>query len=844
MAFLAPFVTLSASFMVLLGVRAHRPSATAPWLIVAAALALCTLPTLIGTPALMALYLVGELLLIAALGMLVRRRHERLSRAALIDASIIALCFGAIAWLYLAQPATEAAVRNDLASILVPVSLAADVLLVAVGALLGLSAWRQGPAAKLVSGAIAVLVASHLLYMWASTHGGHDRGGIEGMAWTAFTLLLAGGALHPSMRLLGEPVARTDAGLTRGRMAVFALTSVLAPAVAIGEALLHGHSHVAVSVVSGAVFLLVLLRVADLVREHEALAQRALRSSFETRLGSLVRNSSDMMSILDADGTVGYSSPSTLRLLGLDEETAAGMDWSEHVHPDDQEHVERFLSGLAPGASGELECRVRTATGEWRDVQALATNVSEGGAFEGIVLTARDVTDRRALERTLLHQASHDMLTGLPNRMLLRERLDEALARRRRTGAPLALVFLDLDEFKTVNDSLGHAAGDTVLREVARRLDGCIRAGDTAARLGGDEFALLVADLAREDEVLEVAERILAALREPFEVGGRVIDPNGSVGIAFASESSETADLLLRDADVAMYLAKDRGKGAYAIYEPSMHAAALARLELKGDLARAIADEAITLAFQPVVDLRTGEIRAYESLARWEHPERGPIAPCEFIPLAEETGLIVPLGRLLLRKACRHAAEFHLACTVGAPLRVSVNVAARQLASDDFVQDVRDAVAESGIQPCDLILELTESAMMSDLDLAAARLAELRAFGVGLAVDDFGTGYSSLNSIRSFPVDRLKIDRSFVIGLADPRTRGLTEMIVELGGLLDLLVVAEGIEDEAQMRAVLELGCLYAQGFLLQRPASAEQVLAHLTEHGRWVRLPSLAPAG
>jgi EAL domain-containing protein (putative c-di-GMP-specific phosphodiesterase class I) len=274
-----------------------------------------------------------------------------------------------------------------------------------------------------------------------------------------------------------------------------------------------------------------------------------------------------------------------------------------------------------------------------------------------------------------------------------------------------------------------------------------------------------------------------------------------------------------------------------------MHAAAIARLELKRDLAAAVADDQITLAYQPVVDLRSGEIRAYESLARWTHPTLGPVPPGEFIPLAEETGIIVPLGRALLQRACRQAAEFHKACTAGAPLRVSVNVSARQLASDDLVDDVRAAVLGAGIRPCDLILEVTESTMMSDVALAAERLAELRAFGVGLAVDDFGTGFSSLNSIRSFPVDRLKVDRSFIVGLADARTRALTEMIVELGALLEMMVVAEGIEDEAQMRAVLELGCPFAQGYLLQRPIPGDAVLAHLTQHGRWVSLPALEPA-
>jgi diguanylate cyclase (GGDEF)-like protein/PAS domain S-box-containing protein len=838
--FAAPVVTLLAAAAVLAGVRLRAPGARAPWLLMALGLALCALPGLLQRPLIAALYLAGQLLLTAALVLLVRRRHERLARAAAIDTSIITLCFAAISWLYLVEPSRSAAVENGIAGTWSPLSLAFDVALVATASLLLLGAWRQGRAAKLLTLSVGALVASHLLFMWASTHGGHERGGPEGVAWLAFVALLGACALHPSMRLLSEPTERGDAGLTRGRLAVFAVTSMLAPAVAIVQAVLHKPGHVVISVASGVIFLLVLLRVVDLVREHQALTTATLLAGFEQRLGALVRNSSDVVSILDADGLVSYISPAALRLLDLDEDHARGMGWSELVHPDDRPALQQFLHTLETGASGEIDCRVRDAAGEWRDVETLATNLLGDGAVEGIVLNTRDVTDRKALERRLLHQASHDMLTGLPNRMLLRDRVEQALARRRRTGAPLAVIFLDLDDFKNVNDTLGHAGGDAVLVEVARRLDGCIRGCDTATRLGGDEFAVLVDDLTDDGQAVIVAERILAALAQPVEIDERIVQPIGSLGVAFATDGHATADHLLRDADAAMYLAKDRGKDAYAIYEPAMHAAAVARLELKADLARAIADGDITLHYQPVVDLRTGEIRAYESLARWTHPIRGSVPPAEFIPLAEQSGLIVQLGRQVLHQVCRQAAVFQDACTEGAPLRVSVNVSARQLASDELVADVRAAVLGAGIQPCDLILELTESAMMSDVQLAAARLAELREFGVGLAVDDFGTGYSSLNSIRSFPVDRLKVDRSFILGLADPRTRALTETIIELGGLLEMMVVAEGIEEESQMRAVLELGCPFAQGYLLQRPAPAADVLAHLASNGRWVALPAV----
>jgi diguanylate cyclase (GGDEF)-like protein/PAS domain S-box-containing protein len=841
MALLGPAFTTAAALCVAFGVRLHRPSARGPWKLVVLALTMCAVAGWTRLAALTPLYLVAELVLAGAMVGLVRSRHARLARATVIDASILTLGFAAITWLYLVGPYATAASSSGLTRLMAPVVSAADVLLIGAGALLMIGALRQGRAARLMAGSIVALVGSHLIFLWASLHGGHGEGGPDTVAWAAFCILLAGCALHPSMRMLSEPAERTDAGLTRGRLAFFAVTSLLAPSVTIAQAVLHRPSHVVISIASGVIFLLVLLRIADLVREHEVLTESNLRDRFEARLGSLVRNSSDVVSIVDADGVVLYISPAALRLVGLDERDAQGMDWWEFVHPDDQPALQGFLSDLEQGASGEVEYRVRDARGSWLDVETLATNLIGDGAVEGIVLNTRDVSDRKALERRLLHQASHDTLTGLPNRMLLRDRVDQALARRRRSRAPLAVIFLDLDDFKNVNDTLGHAEGDAVLQEVARRLDGCIRGCDTATRLGGDEFAVLVDDLADESQAITVAERILDALAEPLDVAGRTIEPTGSLGIAFAVDGRDTADALLRDADAAMYLAKDSGKGAYAIYEPAMHAAAVARLELKVDLARAVAEGDITLVYQPVVDLRSGEIRAYESLARWTHPERGPVSPAEFIPLAEETGHIVPLGRDLLFEACRQAAVFQEACVVGTPLRVSVNVSARQLASDRLIDDVREAVGAAGIRPCDLILELTESAIMSDVELAVARMAELRRFGAGLAVDDFGTGYSSLNSLRSFPIDRLKIDKSFVGGLDDARTRALTEMIVELGRLLDLQVVAEGIETEAQMHAVLELGCVLAQGYLLQRPAPAADVLAHLAEHGRWVAVSAVA---
>jgi diguanylate cyclase (GGDEF)-like protein/PAS domain S-box-containing protein len=838
---LTSVVTASAALAVFAGIRLHRPDRRTAWRLIGLGLAVSSVPGLGGLPRFAPLYVLGQLLIMAALVVFLRDRRGWPDRATTIDATIIAVAYASLTWLYLLGPYASAAKVNGIAAIWSVVISAIDVGLVALAAAVLLGLARGCGSARLLTLSLGSLVGSHMVFLWFSMHAGQRSADLNSLAWTLFVGALGAAALHPSMGVLSEPATRTGQALTPARLVIFAIASILAPTVAIVRTVLDQPRHVAITVASGVISLLVLLRVAELARVHGRLLEDALRTRFESRVGALVRNSSEAVCIVNAEGALQYTSPAALALIGVSAAGSWGQEWAVYVHPDDRPALRRFLADLEPGSSGGIDYRVRRRDGAWRHVETLATNLLGDGAVEGIVLNTRDVTDRKALERRLVHQATHDTLTGLPNRTLLRDRVEQALARRRRTRAPLAVIFLDLDDFKNVNDTLGHAAGDAVLQEVARRLDTCLRASDTATRLGGDEFAVLVDDLADESEAVAVAERILTELARPMQVGDRTIEPEGTVGIAFAADGRETSDTLLRDADAAMYLAKDRGKGAYAIFEPAMHAAAVARLELRSDLARAIEHGEITLHYQPVVDLRTGWIPAYESLARWTHPERGPVPPCEFIPLAEETGLIIPLGRDLLRRVCKQIAVFRETCTEGEPIRASVNVSARQFVSDELVDDVRAAIEAAGIRPQDLILELTESAMMSDIGLAASRLEELRALGVGLAVDDFGTGYSSLNSIRTFPVDRLKIDRSFIAHLDDTRTRALTGTIIELGAVLDMLVVAEGIEDAAQAAAVLELGCPFGQGYFLQRPIPVDEVLEHLAEHGRWIDLPALA---
>jgi diguanylate cyclase (GGDEF)-like protein/PAS domain S-box-containing protein len=453
-----------------------------------------------------------------------------------------------------------------------------------------------------------------------------------------------------------------------------------------------------------------------------------------------------------------------------------------------------------------------------------------GDTTVGRVWSFRDVTEQKRLEQELAHQAFHDSLTGLANQALFRDRVEHALARSARQGTRTAVLFLDLDNFKRVNDSLGHTAGDDLLASVAERLRACVSLSDTAARLGGDEFAVLLEDLDDEAEATDIAERVTDALRQPFGRGvDREVFVSASVGVAFPSPGA-TTDQLLSEADLAMYTAKRRGKGRAETYRADMHEDIADRLELEADLRRALERKELVPHFQPIVSLPSERITGVEALVRWSHPVRGDLPPDSFIPLAEETGLVVELGRQMLLDSCLQAAAW------GGRLSVSVNVSPRQLADDSLLGDVRDALTASGLDPASLVLEITETAMMQDADTTIERLAALKALGVRLAIDDFGTGYSSLSYLQRFPVDLLKIDRSFVETLASSDggadDGSLAATIVSLARTLRLAAVAEGVETSAQADALAELGCELAQGYLFAKPADAATITALLEAQG------------
>jgi diguanylate cyclase (GGDEF)-like protein/PAS domain S-box-containing protein len=553
----------------------------------------------------------------------------------------------------------------------------------------------------------------------------------------------------------------------------------------------------------------------------------------EARFQQIVRNSSDAILILDPEGRIRYQTPSVVRVLGFLAMDLEGARIDQVVHPAHAGHLEHFLAGLlraGPQSVRRTDVQLLRADDSVIHAEVIGSNLVETPDVGGLVLTIRDVTGRRTLEDQLRHQAFHDSLTGLPNRALFIDRVDHALDRVRRAEDTLpAVVFIDLDDFKTVNDSLGHGAGDELLGVVADRLRDCLRSGDTPARLSGDEFAVLLEDAPDNAAVLEVAERVLDALQQPVTIEGAQVYVKASIGVATRKGPSTSSDELLRNADLAMYTAKANGKGCVALFEPSMHDRAVDRLAIKSELERSVNDRTIEVAYQPIVRLDNRRIVAFEALARWTHPVRGQISPVEFVPIAEDTGLILPLGRLVLERACDQLARWRRGVP-GHDWRISVNLSARQLLAPDLVPMVRAATANTGLNPAAVTLELTESVLLSDSERVLRRLHDLKDLGVQIAIDDFGTGYSSLSYLQRVPFDVLKIDRAFVAALREGHGEAtLVRTIMDLAHTLGRNAIAEGVEREVEVEGLRRLGCEYGQGFLFGRASDAATLTA---EHG------------
>jgi len=559
-------------------------------------------------------------------------------------------------------------------------------------------------------------------------------------------------------------------------------------------------------------------------------------------------NAVDMIALVDCDGHRLYNSPAYQKVLGYSPEDLKTTSSIEQIHPDDRQRVLQAAEKARLSGQGErVEYRIRHKDGSWRTLESTASAIRNAkGQTDKLVIVNRDITERKRAEELLAHNAFHDALTNLPNRALFLDRLQHALTlSKRHANYKFAVLLIDVDEFKIVNDSLGHSAGDELLIKIGQRLKDAVRRADTVsrprsngvpdkpsnddtlARLGGDEFTILLDDIRDPIEAVRVAERVQAELATPFAVNQQEIVISASIGIASSTSPHTQAEDLLRDADIAMYRAKQAGKARCEVSDPAMHANAVKRLRLETDLRKALEQGEFRVHYQPIVSLQTGKITGFEALTRWQRPE-GILSPIAFIAVAEEIGLIIPMNRQLLREACQHLLSWQSEFPSSPPLTMSVNVTSKEFAQPDLASEIAKTLQQVGLDPACLQLEIVETIAMGDAEKSGQVLAQLKALGVRLSIDDFGTGYSSLSRLRRIPVDTLKIDRAFISHMdSDPESREIVRIIIMLAHNLGLKVVAEGTETEEHVNLLKQLNCEMAQGYYFSRPAD-DQAMSKL----------------
>jgi diguanylate cyclase (GGDEF)-like protein/PAS domain S-box-containing protein len=556
-------------------------------------------------------------------------------------------------------------------------------------------------------------------------------------------------------------------------------------------------------------------------------AERALEEN-ERRFRSLIENSSDIITVIDDQGRMRYASPSVEKLLGYQPEDLIGTQLSQHMHPDDAEAVLDHLVRSSSGGEHSVEFRFRERNGKWRTLEATVNYLLDNPDINGIVLNCRDVTARKRDEDTIRHLAYFDALTDLPNRMLFDDRLAQSLAHSRRKGAPgVAIMFLDIDRFKTINDTLGHGAGDELLRSAAQRLSPCLREEDTLARLGGDDFLFLIPEVSDVETAARIAQKILDCFSKPFRVLDHELHVTGSLGISMFPSDGNDAETLIRNADTALHRAKEQGRNRYQLYAPAMNAVAFQRLVLENNLRYAVERNEFALHYQPLVSLETGATVGVEALIRWQHPELGRISPADFVPMAEETGVIVPMTQWVLRTAC---AQMKSWLRSGINLQtMSLNVSPRFFNDSNLPEMVGEVLRATELEGHYLSIELTESVMMGSTDATIDTLQQLKQYGVKISIDDFGTGYSSLSYLKRLPIDTLKIDQSFVRDIPNsPDAEAIAVLIIGMAHSLKLSVVAEGVETQDQKLFLQFKGCDIMQGYLVSRPLPTDEITTFL----------------
>ena len=634
-----------------------------------------------------------------------------------------------------------------------------------------------------------------------------------------------------------QPVAwrlRSEAQLTASRQALLPYAATMVAGGAAITTMVFRHSLDSTmawtaSVIMGLLGARQMLDLHERLRSDDRTRHNRELQATESRFRNLVQRSTDMIAVLDSDGIITYLSHSAREILGVSPEDIIGERFVDLIHNEDRKHVGAELAKSARRSEGRqlMTFRVRHPGGRWRDIEAVPNNLLDDPSVRGIAVTARDVTERRELEDQLRHQAFHDPLTGLANRALLRDRVEHAVRRASRHGESVALLFVDLDDFKRINDLLGHAAGDIALRTVASRLRTALRDMDTPARLGGDEFAALLEGEIDGAVAALVARRVIDAVSKPISINDRTVTVGASVGIAISDKNS-TTDSVMQEADVAMYRAKSAGKGNYALFDSSMDLLTAARRRFEIDMKAALEDHQLVVHYQPVVTMDGGSIDSIEALVRWDHPHRGLLSARDFIQMAEETGQIVDIGRHVLSVACRQTRDWQVRLEM-AHLNVNVNVSSLHFRSADLVPDIAAVLAETGLPPQCLILDITESSLLADLKEGVVQMKALKKLGIRIALDDFGTDYASVRYLRELPVDVIKVDPTFFADIgAGKKGREFVRALAALSHSLQLSIISEGVEQADHARLLRALGVDCAQGYYFSEPIGSEQMEAML----------------